>query len=247
MATLSEDAALIVVDMQEDFCEPVRLPRGSRVTKCMLTASQNGALAVTGGRDLATPIHKLLDLPFRVKVATQDWHPANHCSFASQHAGAEPFTASHTIKNPEATGCDVEEQVTVLWPDHCVQGTPGAELLSELDVSRVSHVVRKGQDRRVESYSAFGPPFRNPKVGMSDLQSTLEAEGVKRVYVCGLAFDFYVRYTAIDAAKAGFDTFLIEDMTNAVNKGEDDRASTCKDLVKSGVRLVKSDFNELRG
>ncbi|QIW98615.1 hypothetical protein AMS68_004133 [Peltaster fructicola] len=216
--SLGNDAALIVVDMQEDFCEP------------------HGALAVKGGRELATGINRLLELPFKLKIATQDHHPADHCSFASQHQDAEPFTSSHTIKNPEAAGDGAEEQTTTLWPDHCIQGTKGADLIPELDVSKFSQIIKKGEDSRVESYSAFGPPFRNPAVDMSDLKATLEHAGIKRVYTCGLAFDFCVKYTAIDAVEAGFDTYLIEDLTNSVNARN--REGGKKELVTQRVHLI---------
>lgn len=193
-----------------------------------------------GGRDLAPGINRLLELPFKLKIATQDYHPSDHCSFASQHPGMKPFTSSHTIRNPAATDpSNAEEQTTTLWPDHCVQGTPGVELIPELHQSKLTHIVKKGEDKRVESYSAFGPPFRHPAVGMSNLETILKQASITRVYTCGLAFDFCVKHTAIDAAEAGFLTFVIEDLTNAVNAR--DWAGGQKVLEDANVRLVASE------
>lgn len=211
-----------------------------------LTILQNGTLAVSGGRQLAPLINHLLILPFKVKVASKDHHPKDHCSFASQHAGATPISSSHTIRNPEASGENVEEQTTVLWPDHCVQGTSGCELVPELDTSHIQHVVNKGEDRRVESYSAFGPPFRKPAVGMSGLYDILRDAGIKRVFVCGIAFDYCVKDTAIDAAKSGFGTFLIEDAAAAVNQSKEELASTRRELEEAGVKLISSTHDVLK-
>lgn len=125
-----------------------------------------------------------------------------------------------------------------MWPDHCVQGTTGANIIPELDISKVTHLIKKGEDKRVESYSAFGPPFRRPAVGMSTLQTTLEEVGIKRVFACGLAFDFCVKFTAIDAAEAGFETYVIEDLTNSVDAR--DREGGRKELRDGNVQLVTS-------
>lgn len=210
-----------------------------------LTLSQNGALAVSEGRDIAPVINQLLALPFKLKFATQDYHPKDHCSFASQHPGKKPFTSTHTIRNPETSGDDAEEQTTTLWPDHCVQGTRGCELIPELDTSGLQHIIKKGQDRRVEAYSAFGPPFRKPAVGMSDLPNLLEASQIKRVFVCGLAFDYCVKCTAIDAADAGYETFLVEDASKAVDQGEGAIGANKKEMEQHGVKFIRSNAVEL--
>ncbi|KAM0720368.1 hypothetical protein Q7P37_004504 [Cladosporium fusiforme] len=228
MPSLGEDAALAVIDMQEDFCPP------------------NGALAVKDGRDITPIINGLLSLPFKTKFATQDYHPADHCSFASQHAGAKPFTSSHTIWNPEASGTDAEEQTTVLWPDHCVQGTAGCEFIPELEISRIEHFIKKGEDRRVEAYSAFGPPFRKPAVGMSRLPNLLRDSKIKRVFVCGLAFDYCVKCTAIDAADAGYETYLVEDASKAVDQNEEALAANKRQMQEHGVRFIRSDAAVLK-
>ena len=242
--------ALLVIDMQEDFCEPV-CSLHIVVDRCsvgpdarMLTALvQSGALAVQGSRDTASVINKLLKLPFAAKYGTMDSHPPDHCSFASQHPNASPFTSSHTIKNP--LGGD-EEQTTLLWPDHCVQGTFGEQRIPEVDWDSIDAMFKKGMDRRVESYSGFGPPFRNPRVQPSELQDALHKEEIKTVVVVGLAFDYCVKYTALDAAKAGFGTYVVEDATRAVQNSEKELAQTKEELKAHGVRIITSQDEVLR-
>lgn len=209
--------ALIVVDFQEDFCPP------------------HGALAVAGGRDIAGPVNELLARPaFAVRVATQDWHPANHVSFAANHAAKQAFADRATVVNPHNPA---ETYDTRLWPVHCVQDTPGAALVPELDVRRVDEVLRKGQDARVEMYSAFWDPFRSPCVCDSGLGRSLRERGVTHVYVVGLAFDFCVRCTAVDAAKEGFVTYVVEEATRAV--GDATAWADCvKSLAEDGVAVV---------
>ena len=194
-----KDAALIVVDFQEDFAPP------------------HGALAVPDGRTIAPTINRLLQLPWALRVATQDWHPPNHTSFASNHQGSKPMqkTPMTNPLNPEET------QSVMLCPDHCIQGTPGAELVPELDVSRIDHLVRKGQDDRVEMYSAFRDVFENPPVVKSDLASTLKAKSVKKVFVTGLAMDFCVNATALHAAAEGYQTTVLADAAKGINDSSD--------------------------
>ncbi|KAK3111823.1 NAD(+) salvage pathway protein [Teratosphaeriaceae sp. CCFEE 6253] len=227
--TAQHKAALVIVDLQNDFCPP------------------HGALAVQGGRDLAPAINALLNLPFALKIATRDFHPLNHISFASQHLGKEAFTSSHTIANPEN---QEETQIAKLWPDHCVQGTPGCELIPELDASKLDLVVDKGMDSRVESYSAFGPPFRNPRVAMSGLGDKLRDAGVTHVFVCGLAWDFCVKATAAGAAEEGFKTFALEDACRGIDGSEEGLAAARKELESHGVRVIgvgSTDLDIVRG
>ncbi|KAF2169914.1 hypothetical protein M409DRAFT_64342 [Zasmidium cellare ATCC 36951] len=214
-------SALIVVDMQEDFCEP------------------NGALAVKDGRGVVNYINELLSYTgFSLKIATQDFHPHDHISFASQHPGTKAFTSEHTIKNPEN---GEETQTTLLWPDHCVRGTKGVELIPELHQDKLSHTVHKGLDTRVEAYSAFGPPFRNPKISMSELDGILKGAGITDVFVVGLAYDFCVKCTAVDAMEHGYRTFLIEDGTKGVFQSKDAVEGLGKELKEKGVELVGAD------
>jgi nicotinamidase-related amidase len=218
-------AGLAVIDVQEDFCEP------------------SGSLAVSGGRALAPIWNDLLSYPFAVKLATRDFHPADHISFASQHEGKQPFTDSHTIPNPE--NADDKAFTTLLWPDHCIQSTKGCEFIPELDVSKTTQTIEKGQDKRVESYSAFGPVYRNPPVGMSGLGDSLKEAGVTDLFVVGLAYDYCVKHTAIDAVEHGFKTFVIEDATKAVDQSEEGLAKTRKELEDSGVVIIGLDSKEL--
>ncbi|KAJ6626027.1 Isochorismatase-like protein [Mycena sp. CBHHK59/15] len=199
---MNSKTALLIVDLQEDFCPP------------------NGSLAVSGGRDIVPVINSLLASPlFDVKVATKDWHPADHISFAANHPepNNRPFECFAKVVNPYNAS---ESYETRLWPVHCVQGTPGARLVPELDVDKVDKIIEKGQDKRVEMYSAFADPFENPRVAQSELQGYLKEQSVGKVYVVGLAMDYCVKATAEDAAKEGFTTFIIEDATKAVDAGE---------------------------
>ncbi|KAI8955512.1 isochorismatase [Xylaria longipes] len=207
--------ALIVVDLQEDFCPP------------------NGSLAVSNGRDVVEPINKLLELPFELKVATKDWHPRDHVSFAANHPGKEPFVDSVTIVNPDNV---TESYSSRLWPVHCVQGTTGAELLPELDVGRLDKIIEKGTDPRVEMYSPFYDPFTSPRVSDSGLVTLLRDHAVTDVYVVGLAGDYCVKSCAEDAAREGFRTYLIEEGTKPVDAANWPQCKTS--LEGSGAKVV---------
>ncbi|EME46866.1 hypothetical protein DOTSEDRAFT_70731 [Dothistroma septosporum NZE10] len=218
--------ALLIIDMQEDFCFP------------------NGSLAVKDGREVASVINDLLDYSgFALKVGTKDYHTEDHISFARHHPGAEPFTSQHTIKNPEN---ESETQTTFLWPDHCVVGSKGVELIPEVQWKKVDSVVDKGVDPRVEAYSAFGPPFRKPMLSMSNLDELLKKAGVSDVFVVGLAYDFCVKATAIDAAEFGYKTFVVEQGTKAVFQSEAALTATRKDLEQAGVVVVGLDSAEVK-
>ncbi|KAK5987067.1 Nicotinamidase [Cladobotryum mycophilum] len=187
--------ALIVVDFQEDFCP------------------SNGSLAVPGGRDIAPIVNALLDLPFALKIATRDWHPRDHVSFAANHPGAAPFTSNYTIVNPADAA---ENYTTTLWPVHCVQGSSGAQLVPELNLREVDAVIDKGMNPTVEMYSAFYDPFR---ISDSGLAGMLHAAGITDVYVVGLAFDYCVKATAEHALGEGFGTYVVGEGTRAVDPG----------------------------
>jgi len=190
---------------------------------------------VQGGRDIAPVVNELLSLPFVIKVATKDFHPQDHISFASNHPppNNKPFESEITIANPYNPE---ETETTRLWPDHCVQGTPGAELIPELNTSKINHVVEKGQDKRVEMYSAFAAPFVNPVVSRSGLVDTLNKAGVTHIFTVGLAFDYCVKFTAIDAAKEGFSTFVVREGTRAVDPSSWEKVES--QLAESGVKMV---------
>lgn len=224
MATSAFHPALIIVDVQEDFCPP------------------NGSLAVAGGRDIAKPVNELLSLPsFAIRIATQDWHPHDHISFATNHPGTQPFVDVTTVVNPHNAQ---EKYDTRLWPVHCVQDTKGAELIPELDVGKVDVVVKKGQDARVEMYSAFYDPFREPRVSDSGLVGLLKGKGVTHVYVVGLAYDYCVKSTAVDAASEGFTTYVVEEATRAVDGAG--WTECAKGLEKDGVKMVNMDSEEVK-
>ncbi|THW84849.1 Isochorismatase hydrolase [Aureobasidium pullulans] len=224
--TPSIKAALIIVDLQEDFCPP------------------KGSLAVTDGRSIAPVINDLLKLPWTLRVATKDMHPKDHISFASQHPppNNKPFESSITIANPHNPE---ETQTTNLWPDHCVAGSPGSELIPELDVSRLDEVVEKGQDKRVEMYSAFCTPFLNPKIVETGLAKTLKEKGVTHVFCVGLAADFCVKATAIDAAKEGFETVVIREGTKGVEQGDEADKKLTQELEENNVKMVSVDGPEV--
>ncbi|KAH8682139.1 isochorismatase [Xylariales sp. PMI_506] len=210
--------ALIVVDFQEDFCPP------------------NGSLAVQNGRDIAPAVNQLLSLPFVRKIATKDWHPPTHISFAANHEGKRPFSDHVTITNPSNPG---ETYRSRLWPVHCIQGSPGAELVPELEVNKVDQIFEKGQDARVEMYSPFYDPFENPRGCDSGLAATLKEYRVTDVYVVGLAADYCVLNCAIDAVKEGFETFIVEEGTRAVDP--EGWPKVRGELESKGVNVVSMD------
>ena len=164
------DHALVVIDVQNDFCP-------------------GGRLAVADGDAVVAPIDAMLDA-FAVRVLTQDWHPAGHSSFASSHPGTEPFS---TMQMPYGT--------QVLWPDHCVQGSEGAAFHAGLRADRADAVIRKGFRAEVDSYSAF---FENDHATPTGLEGYLRARGVTTITFAGLATDFCVAWSALDAARLGF-------------------------------------------
>jgi nicotinamidase/pyrazinamidase len=184
-----------------------------------------GALAVPTG-DEVVPVINRLAARFENVVLTQDWHPRRHASFASSHPGKKPF---ETIELPYGR--------QVLWPDHCVQGTSGAALHADLDVTKAQVVIRKGHHRDIDSYSAFLEADRKTTTGLAGY---LKERGFKKLYVCGLATDFCVAWTALDARAAGFDTKVIEDASRAIDlDGSLSRAWA--DMASAGVKRVSSE------
>lgn len=198
--------ALIVVDLQNDF-----IPGGN--------------LAVPKGNEIIPIINKLQE-KFELVVATQDWHPKNHLSFASNHPGKNVYD---TIMLG-----GVEQ---VLWPDHCVQGEKGAMFVKGFDDRRVEAIFRKGTDPEIDSYSAFFDNGRKKSTGLGDY---LKGRGVKQVYVCGLAAEFCVLYTALDAIELGFETFYIEDATRALSHQGFQQA--LEEIVKHQGKIVTSEL-----
>jgi len=205
---MSIRTALIVVDLQPDF-----MP--------------GGALPVAEGDRVVAPIRDLLlSGRFDVVVATQDWHPRHHASFASAHAGKRPFDVV-TLHGHEQ----------VLWPDHCIQGTPGAALQEGLPLEWVDAIIRKGSDPTVDSYSGFRNNWdvmgARPPTGLAGY---LKERGTTHVLVCGLARDYCVKWTAEDAAAAGFRTRFLWELTRPVDPASDGRVR--EELERAGIEIV---------
>ncbi|PVB60138.1 bifunctional nicotinamidase/pyrazinamidase [Labrenzia sp. 011] len=183
-----------------------------------------GALAVTDGDAVIAPINALGE-KFSHLVVTQDWHPAGHLSFASSHPGKEPFSQTELAYGAQT-----------LWPDHCVRGTDGAAFHKDLVLDGVELVIRKGFRGEIDSYSAF---FENDRKTPTGLAGYLKERGLQRVFLAGLATDFCVAFSAVDAAALGFETFLIEDACRAIDlDGSLDAAR--KAMAEAGVRTVSS-------
>jgi nicotinamidase/pyrazinamidase len=179
-----------------------------------------GALAVPNG-DEVVPIINRLAARFENVVLTQDWHPRGHASFASSHPGKKPFEIIELAYGSQ-----------VLWPDHCVQDTPGASLHADLAVPHAQLVIRKGHHRDIDSYSAFIEADRRTRTGLAGF---LKEKGVQKLFVCGLATDFCVAWTALDGRAAGFEVTVVEDACRAIDlDGSLQRAWA--DMASSGVR-----------
>ncbi|MBL6448754.1 bifunctional nicotinamidase/pyrazinamidase [Fulvivirga sp. 29W222] len=176
--------ALMIVDIQNDF-------------------TPEGSLAVPHGDEII-PIVNELQKSFELVIATQDWHPRNHKSFASNHQERTPF---------ETTMLQGLEQI--LWPDHCVQGSSGAKFHASLHMEKIEAIFRKGMNPEIDSYSGF---YDNGHKKSTGLSGYLKERKVKNVYICGLAADFCVFYTAKDALREGFGTYVIEDATRAIDQ-----------------------------
>ncbi len=183
-----------------------------------------GALAVPHGEDVVAPINRLAK-KFDVVVATQDWHTPAHNSFASHHHGKEAF---------QTTELDYGTQV--LWPDHCIQGTKGAEFRADLDLVRCQMIVRKGFRPGIDSYSAFCENDRRTTTGLAGF---LKERGIKRVFLTGLATDFCVFYSALDARADGFEVVLVEDACRAIDL-DGSLAAARKAMAEAGVVTMQS-------
>jgi nicotinamidase/pyrazinamidase len=175
-----------------------------------------GGLAVPRGDEVVPVINRLAG-QFAHVVLTQDWHPRGHLSFASSHPGTQPF---QTI--------EVAYGAQVLWPDHCVQGTPGAAFRADLDIPHAELVLRKGYHRQIDSYSAF---YENDRATHTGLAGYLRERGFARVFLAGLAFDFCVRYSAEDAHREGFTAVVIEDACRSIDI--DGSVTATRDVFKS--------------
>jgi nicotinamidase/pyrazinamidase len=198
--------ALILVDLQDDF-----LP--------------GGALAVPRG-DEVIPIANGLQDRYDLVVATQDWHPQRHGSFASSYPGRKPGELGELAGLPQ-----------VLWPDHCVQGTSGAAFARALEMNRVEAIFRKGTDPRIDSYSGFFDNGHRKSTGLGDY---LKGRGATDIHVLGLATDYCVKFTALDALRLGFRVALVEDGSRGVELQPGDVARAVEEMRKAGVEVVQS-------
>ena len=202
MFTATEADVLLIVDVQNDF-----LP--------------GGALAVSGGDSIVAPCRELA-ARFSHVVLTQDWHPAGHVSFASSHPG----------KGILESVALADGRSQILWPDHCLQGSRGADIAEALAVPHAELIIRKGYRRDLDSYSAFVEADGRTATGLGGY---LRERGLRRVVVCGLATDFCAGWSAIDAARAGFETWLVEDATRGID-ANGSMARAFADMAAAGVR-----------
>jgi len=198
--------ALIVVDVQNDF-----MP--------------GGPLATHGGDEVVPVINGLID-QFDLVVATQDWHPPDHGSFASNHEGQEVGDV-----------IDLDGLDQILWPDHCVQQTEGAEFVDELHIDAVDEVFRKGTDPEIDSYSGFYDNGHRKATGMA---AFLEDQGVKRIYVAGVATDYCVKYTVLDGCKLDLQTWVVLDGCRGVGQAAEDIDQAYGDMRAAGAQLIES-------
>lgn len=205
MTDIAPTDALLIIDVQNDFCP-------------------GGALAVAGGDELP-PLINRLGRRFAVRVLTQDWHPAGHSSFADSHPGAEPFSTIQAAYGPQ-----------VLWPTHCVQGSAGAAFHPDLDVDAGDLIIRKGFRREIDSYSAF---FENDHATPTGLAGYLRERDVERVTLVGLATDFCVAWSALDAVKQGFRARLLEDACRGIDL-DGTMSAAMESMRAAGVEIAAS-------
>jgi len=208
---INNEDALLVVDVQNDF-----IPGGSLAVK-------EGDLIIMGINKIAEKFH----MCNATTVLTQDWHPKGHLSFASAHSGKKP---GDTFKTDDgAIG-------PVLWPDHCVQGTKGADFHKDLKVNFASVIIRKGINPRIDSYSAF---LENDKRSETGLAGYLKSLKIKRIFVCGLALDYCCYYSAMDGIDLGFKVFLVVDLSKGIDLPPGNISSALKSTINKGIKFVK--------
>ncbi len=205
MTVFKDNTALILIDIQNDFCP-------------------GGALEVEEGNEIVEVANKLQE-KFRVKIATQDWHPPNHTSFASNHLDKLPFSTTEMFYGTQ-----------VLWPDHCIQGKKGAEFHPKLMIKSTDLIIRKGFRTEIDSYSAF---FDNDHKTPTGLGGYLKARGINSIYLCGLALDFCVYFSAIDGVNLDFKVNVIKDACRAIDL-DGSLEMAINDMKNKGVNLIVS-------
>ena len=196
------NSALIIIDMQNDFCT-------------------GGALAVKDGENVVEPINAA-QKDFDTIILTQDWHPREHSSFASNH-NAEVYSTM-----------EMDYGSQVLWPDHCIQGSGGAQFHKDLNTNKCDLILRKGCNPKIDSYSAF---FENDKNTTTGLEGYLRKKEITQLFMCGLAFDYCVFYSALDGKNLGFDVFVFQDLTKSIDLNNSKNIAE-KTMNKAGVKLL---------
>lgn len=204
--SILNDAALLIIDVQNDFCT-------------------GGSLAVRDAEAIIPVINKLQP-HFQHIIATMDWHPDDHMSFASNH-----------IDRKVGDMIQLHDIPQVLWPKHCVQNTYGAQLHTELDANKIQHIVVKGTDKWVDSYSAF---FDNAHLRATDLANYVHKLNIKNLYITGLATDYCVKFSCLDAIQLGFNVFLFTDASRGVNLSPYDSALAIDEMRHAGVKIIDS-------
>jgi len=196
------NSALIIIDMQNDFCP-------------------GGALAVKDGEKIIEPINSAQE-DFNTIILTQDWHPKEHSSFASNH-NAEVYS-----------NMEMDYGSQILWPNHCIQGSEGANFHRNLNTNKCDLILRKGCNPKIDSYSAF---FENDQNTTTGLEGYLIKKEIKELYLCGLAFDYCVFYSALDGINLGFDVFVFQDLTKAIDLNNSKEIAK-KTMTKKGIKLI---------
>ena len=194
--------ALIIIDVQNDFCP-------------------GGALEVKDGEKIIEPINSAQD-KFETIILTQDWHPKDHKSFASNNS-AEVYSK-----------IEMDYGSQILWPDHCIQGSIGANFHKNLNTNNSNVILRKGCNPKIDSYSAF---FENDKNTTTGLEGYLKKKEIKRLYLCGLAFDYCVFYSALDGVNLGFEVFVFQDLTKAIKLNNSEKIAK-KTMIEKGIKLI---------
>ena len=194
--------AVIIIDVQNDFCP-------------------GGTLEVKDGEKIIEPINSAQD-KFETIILTQDWHPKDHSSFASNNS-AEVFSK-----------IEMDYGSQILWPDHCIQGSIGANFHKNLNTNNSNLILRKGCNPKIDSYSAF---FENDKNTTTGLEGYLKKKEIKRLYLCGLAFDYCVFYSALDGANLGFEVFVFQDLTKAIKLNNSEKIAK-KTMIEKGIKLI---------
>lgn len=201
--------ALIIVDVQNDFCK-------------------GGSLSVPFGEFIVPLANQLMGY-FTIKIATQDWHPKDHMSFAANQSGRKPFDV-----------INYRGMKQVLWPIHCVQGSVGAEFFPGLKVENFTKIFQKGTDKEIDSYSAF---FDNAHLKSTGLHHYLQQEGITELYFLGIATDYCVKFSVLDALALGYQVYVIEDACRGVNLQKDDSEKALKEMENKGaIRITSKDI-----